>query len=108
VFYVIDQNVNIFRGFVHHRPYFRQFSKNPFKNPIDFRARELVVLYSLPRFGLQSDVVTSAFNDFVRFNLHDLLCNVRTRTKVYVSYYFRLHFPVKIRKLVILPKTKSV
>jgi len=44
VFYVIDQNVNISRGFVHHRPYFRQFSKNPFKNPIDFRARELVVL----------------------------------------------------------------
>jgi len=27
VFYVIDQNVKIFRGFVNHRPYFRQFSK---------------------------------------------------------------------------------
>jgi len=40
VVYVIDQNVKIFRGFVHHRPYFRRFSKNPFKNPIGFRARE--------------------------------------------------------------------
>jgi len=59
---VIDQNVKIFRGFVQHRPYFRRFSKNPFKNPIDFRARELGVLNanSLPRFGLQSGVVTSA------------------------------------------------
>jgi len=28
-----DQNVKIFRGSVHHRPYFRWFSKNPFKNP---------------------------------------------------------------------------
>jgi len=27
VFYVIDQNVKIFGGFVHHRTYFRQFSK---------------------------------------------------------------------------------
>jgi len=45
VFYVIDQNVKIFRGFVHHhRPYFRRFSKNPFKKPIDFRAREPGVL----------------------------------------------------------------
>jgi len=44
VFYIIDQNVKIFRGFVHHRPYFRRFSKNPFKNPIDFRAREPGVL----------------------------------------------------------------
>jgi len=44
VFYVIDQNMKIFRGFVHHRPYFRRFSKNPFKNPIDFRAREPEVL----------------------------------------------------------------
>jgi len=26
---VIDQNVKIFRGFVHHRPYFRRFSKKP-------------------------------------------------------------------------------
>jgi len=44
VFYVIDQNVKIFRGFVH-RPYFRRFSKNPLKKkPIDFRAREPVVL----------------------------------------------------------------
>jgi len=34
VFYVIDQNVNKFRGFVQHRPYFRRFSKNPFKNPL--------------------------------------------------------------------------
>jgi len=48
VFCVIDQNVKIFRGFVHHRPYFRRFSKNPFKNP--------------PRFSLQSDVVTSALD----------------------------------------------
>jgi len=62
VFYVIDQNVKIFRGFVHHRPYFRRFSKNSFKNPIGFRAREPVVLNanSLPLFGLQSDVITSA------------------------------------------------
>jgi len=44
VFYVIDQNRKIFRAFVLHRPYFRRFSKNPFKNPIDFRARESVVL----------------------------------------------------------------
>jgi len=29
VFYFLDQNVKIFRGFVHHRPYFRQFSKKP-------------------------------------------------------------------------------
>jgi len=41
VFYVIDQNVKIFRGSVHQRPYFRRFSKNPFKKPIGFRAREL-------------------------------------------------------------------
>ena len=44
VFYVIDQNVKIFRGFVNHRPYFRRFSKNPLKKPIDFRAREPEVL----------------------------------------------------------------
>jgi len=44
VFYVIDQNVKIFRGFVHHRPSFRRFSKNPFKNPIDFSMREPRVL----------------------------------------------------------------
>jgi len=44
VFYVIDQNMKIFRGFVHHRLYFRRFSKNPFKNPIDFREREPRVL----------------------------------------------------------------
>jgi len=44
VFYIIDQNVKIVRGFVHHRPYFRGFSKNPFKNPKNFRAREPGVL----------------------------------------------------------------
>jgi len=31
-FYVIDQNMEIFRGSVNHRPYFRRFSKNPFKD----------------------------------------------------------------------------
>jgi len=44
VFYVIDQNMKIFRGFVHNRSFFRRFSKNPLKNPIDFRAREPGVL----------------------------------------------------------------
>jgi len=44
VFYVIDQNVKIFRGFVNHRPYCRRFRKNPFKNLIDLRARETEVL----------------------------------------------------------------
>jgi len=44
VFYVIDQNVKIFKGFVNLRHYFRWFSKNPFKKPKDFWAREPEVL----------------------------------------------------------------
>jgi len=60
VFYVKDRNVKICRGFVHHRPYFRRFSKNPFKNPIDFRAKEPVVLNANSLLGQQRDVVTSA------------------------------------------------
>jgi len=59
-YHVIDQNVKIFGGFVHHRPYFRQFSKNPFKNPIDFRAREPVVP-SLPRFGQLRHTIVALF-----------------------------------------------
>jgi len=33
-----------------------------------------------------------------------IYCNVRTRTKVDVTYFFRWYFPVKIIMLVILPK----
>jgi len=41
VFYIIDQNVKIFRVFVNQRPYLRRFSKNSFQKPKDFRAEVL-------------------------------------------------------------------
>jgi len=40
--------------------------------------------------------------------IHVIYCNISIRTKVDVTYLFRLHFPVKMILLVILPKKKTV